>query len=506
MQLNQRNLGALAKHVQISDYPRYSRAPDSCNMRICHIGVGGFHRAHQANYLHQLLQQGGGQGWGIYGIALMPNDLSLYSAMQTQDKLYSLWELEGEEREVRIIGSIIEFVNAINDREPAISAISHPDTRIVSLTITEKGYCLDASGELDLTHPDITQDIALPEKPTSAIGLIVRALMRRRDQDLPPVTVMSCDNLIANGEQARKAIIGLARAIDTDLAAWIQAHVSFPLSMVDRITPRPKSSTCTQLANSVGIEDQCLLVCESWKQWILEDNFCNGRPAFERAGVTITDSVHLYEAMKVSMLNGGHSALSHIGILLSYQRVDEAASDPDLQQWLNGYMQEVEETLISLPGINFAEYRQSLISRFANSAIEDSLFRLAEDSSSKFQQCLLEPLRKRFHKKEPCPYIAAAITIWIIFLDSISDQDELLCEYKDSNTTRLLKLASETKASNDPTIFLVDILNLEGECLDYFAAQVNAVLTGINNDICSLRSWIREFNLAKTSSPIKNAP
>ncbi|WP_269620649.1 mannitol dehydrogenase family protein [Zhongshania sp. BJYM1] len=490
MLLNQRNLEALLRESGITDYPNY---PRHCNKRICHIGVGGFHRAHQARYLHSLLCGGDAEGWGIYGIALMPSDRPLLQTMQAQDNLYSLWELEGEQREVRIIGSIMAYIDAIDDREPAIQALCHPETRIVSLTITEKGYCLDASGKLDLSHPAIAADIAQAEIPLSAIGLIVYALRLRQRRGLPGFTIMSCDNLIANGEQARKAVTGLARAIDSDLATWIESQVSFPLSMVDRITPRPNPAIAAQLANSLNFEDKCLLTCESWTQWVLEDDFCNGRPSFELAGVTLTDNVHLYEKLKVGLLNGGHSALSHIGLLLSYRRVDHAASDPLLQRWLSGYMQEIAETLAPLPDIHIGKYRQILIKRFANPSIEDSLFRLAEDTSSKFEQTLLPPLQARLAESKPAAYLAATVALWIYFLKWVAEDEDLRQNYIDARATELIKIAKDTIRTKKSSLFVATSLQLEGPNLSSFSSQVDSVLLALEEHSNNLQSWLTAF-------------
>lgn len=471
--------------VEVPGYPRVIK------QRICHLGVGAFHRAHQAVYLHQLLQQGLAQGWGICGIGLRPADQAIHQALRNQDYLYSVWELEGDSKRVSVIGSIMDYVDASADLSAAVSVLSDVETRIISLTITEAGYCLKANGDLNLQHEDIAYDLANPETPRSAPGLIVRALQVRRDAGLKGLTLMSCDNLIENGLRLKESILGFSQQLDCSLSEWIEQEVSFPCSMVDRITPVLTAAQRQQFVNEWSVQDDALIMCEGWLQWILEDHFVAGRPEFEKVGVVISDDVKIYEDMKVGLLNGGHSALSHIGLLLGHTRVHEALADPKLRRWLLAYMSEASQTLQPIAGINFAEYQASLIQRFSNSVIADRLTRLAQDSSAKFQQNLLPPLIKRLSKGLSTPYFSATIAFWIHYLATLPTTGPDRDAYLDPRKEEIIKLAVEGSASKDPARFVAAILQLSPEFTQRFSSDVAAHLraietTGITAHVATL--------------------
>ncbi|HVT37374.1 MAG TPA: mannitol dehydrogenase family protein, partial [Nevskiaceae bacterium] len=360
--------------------PRYARRSER---RICHIGAGRFHRAHQAYYLHRLLQQGDGEGWGICAIGLKRADAEVHARLQPQDQLYSLWELDGDKRRGTVVGSLMQWVDAAADADAAIAVMADPATHIISLTVTESGYCLDARGALDCAHPDIAHDLA-GGAPRSAPGLIVRALAARRAAGGSGVTLMSCDNLLENGKVLRACMLHFAQRVDAALERWIERECSFPCSMVDRITPAADDARSAQLSRELGLRDDALVFCEPWQQWVIEDHFVAGRPAFEKAGAVFSMRVRDYERMKVGMLNGGHSALSHVGLLLGHTRVHEALAVPELRLWLAAYMDDVAQVLPPLPGVNYLEYRDALLARFSNPAIEDRLARLALDTTAKY--------------------------------------------------------------------------------------------------------------------------
>ncbi|MBW2942643.1 mannitol dehydrogenase family protein [Zhongshania aquimaris] len=450
------------------ELPTYTR---QLKKRIVHIGVGGFHRAHQANYLHMLLQSKQGSDWGICGLALMPADTKLYQAMQAQDCLYSLWETDQHAQTGHVIGSIMEFIDATDDSHAAHAVLIDPATKIVSLTITEKGYYLNASGKLDLQSLAISSDLRNPEKPRSAIGILVKALHSRWQAGGKAFTVMSCDNLLANGDQAREAITSYAMQWLPALAEWIRAEVCFPLSMVDRITPATVASDAALISNRWGVDDQCLLICEPWSQWILEDHFSDGRPAYELAGVTLSAHVHRYEEMKVGLLNGSHSALSHIGLLMGYELVDQAAADPEIHGWLVSYMQAVQDTLSPLPDIDYSEYCRTLIARFRNPAIKDRLLRLAEDSSSKFLQCLLAPLKARLAMGLDVTAFARVIAVWIWYLNSLHSDRDAYDSYRDTSKDQLISLAKNVVGTLNASEFIAQVFKLEGSELALFAEE-----------------------------------
>ncbi|MES2488245.1 MAG: mannitol dehydrogenase family protein [Pseudomonadota bacterium] len=458
------------------EVPTYSRV---IKKRICHLGVGAFHRAHQAVYLHKLLQRGLAQGWGICGIGLRPADQRVHQALLRQDYLFSVWELEGSSKHAAVIGSIMDYVDASTDSDAALDILSDAETCIISLTITEAGYCLLANGELNQQHEDIAHDLAHPEQPRSAAGLIVRALQIRRDTGLAGFTLMSCDNLIENGHRLRDSVIGFSKCVDTELAQWIEREVSFPCSMVDRITPALEPAQRQKFENEWGVKDDALIMCESWQQWILEDNFVAGRPEFEKVGVVISKNVPLYEDMKVGLLNGGHSALSHISLLMGYNQVHEALTDSRLRAWLVGYMHEVAETLEPIAGINFADYQTSLIRRFSNPAIADRLTRLAQDSSAKFQQTLLPPLVKRLSLGLSTTHLAATIAFWIHYLGMLSKCSNDRDAYLDPRKDELINLATKAIDSQDPSAFVAATLQLSPAHAERFNAELALQLSGI---------------------------
>jgi mannitol 2-dehydrogenase len=477
--LNRDNLPRIAKLAvdgQPVEWPNY---PRQLRQRICHIGVGAFHRAHQAQYLHRLLQQGLADGWGICGIGLRPADLPVHRALQAQGGLYSLWEVEGASRRGKVIGSIMAHIDASEDRRPAIEVLGDEATRIVSLTITEAGYCLAPAGGLDLRHPDIAHDLLQAEAPRSAPGLIVRALARRRGAGMRGFTLMSCDNLIENGARLRSAVLGLAQALEPALARWIESEVSFPLSMVDRITPATDAGRREALCAQWGVADEAMVMCEPWQQWVLQDAFVAGRPAFEQAGVTLSDRVKDFEEIKIGLLNGGHSALSHLGLLLGYTRVHEALGDPLLRQWLSGYMAEAAQTLHSLPGMELSEYQAALIRRFLNPAIEDRLLRLAQDSSAKFLQVLAPLLVRHFDSGADTRRMGAAIALWIVYLSRLGNNAAAREQYLDASKDTLIPLAVQAVSRLDASGFLAAALPLAAAHAPRFAAAIEAHLRGI---------------------------
>lgn len=464
-------VGGLAVEV-----PRYTR---KIERRICHVGVGGFHRAHQAHVLHELLQSGSAAGWGICGIGLKPFDRALLETLGRQDGLYSLWESDPGDRRVSVLGSIMELHDASRDVTGAIARIADPATRIVSLTITEAGYCLGADGDLDETRPDIDHDLAFPAAPVSAPGLLVAGLDARRAAKAGGVTLMSCDNLVENGHKLKRAVLDFARRRDATLARWIDDEVRFPLSMVDRITPAADAQRREASCAEWGVKDDALVLCEGWRQWILEDDFAAGRPAFEDAGVVLSNEVSLYEDMKVGMLNGGHSALSHLSLMLGHVKVHEAVADPAIARWLTGYMTEVAQTLEPIGGVDFGAYRESLVRRFANPAVEDRLLRLAQDTSAKFQQALLPPLVKRLERGQPVSHLATAIALWIVYLRRTAADPASSDAYLDVRKADAMPLAAKAVASGDAGGFLAAMLPLHSSHAGAFRDAVGAQLRSI---------------------------
>lgn len=298
--------------------------------RIVHLGCGAFHRAHQALYTHHLLEQTDSD-WGICEVNLMPgNDRVLIENLKKQQLLYTVAEKGADDTVLKVIGSMKEALHPdLDGCDGILQAMARPQTAIVSLTVTEKGYCTDAaSGQLDLNNPLIQHDLANPAAPKSAIGYIVQALHLRREQGLAAFTVMSCDNVRENGHVAKVAVLGLAQARDPELAKWIETHATFPCTMVDRIVPAATPEMLQEVADQLGVYDPCAIACEPFRQWVIEDNFVNGRPDWDKVGAQFVADVVPFEMMKLRMLNGSHSFLAYLGYLGGYETIADTMTNP----------------------------------------------------------------------------------------------------------------------------------------------------------------------------------
>lgn len=419
MKLSNENLPRLPKRLITPGYDR-----GQVTQGIVHIGVGGFHRAHQAVYTEQLLKQGDAQCWGICGVGLRDEDCAMRDALASQDYLYTLYELgDSADTEIQVVGSIGDFLLAGDDREALIARLADPATRIVSLTITEGGYCTDDStGEFLSALPEIRHDLANPQAPTTVFGFLTEALARRRDAGVAPFTVMSCDNLPHNGRVARNALLGFAALRDQALCDWIAEHVTFPNSMVDRITPMTSEAHRQQLRDETGIEDAWPVVAEPFIQWVLEDKFCNGRPAWEKAGVQFTDDVAPYEEMKIGLLNGSHQALAYLGALLGYQYAHETMQDTQLRDYVRAYMdRDVTPLLPAVPGIDLEEYKDTLIERFSNSTICDQLSRIGYDGSSRLPKFVVPTLKGQINAGVSLQRTALIFAAWCQYQSGVDE-------------------------------------------------------------------------------------
>ena len=387
---------------------------------IAHIGVGGFHRSHLAFVTDKLRQMqhtaagGGGanaakggddEAWGILGVGLMPWDKKMADVLKKQDGLYALLLRGNSSASARVIGSLLDFLFVPDAPEASLARLCAPSVKIISLTVTEKGYYRNIDGDLDVKNALVREDIegwrALDggkrglAQPKTAFGLICTVLQRRRADGLGPLTVFSCDNLPMNGSVCRAVTLRFAREVDAGLAAWMEQHVSFPNSMVDRITPATEPEHRQLLSEEYGIEDEWPVIAEPFLQWVIEDDFVAGRPAWERAmpvDVLVTSNVEPYELMKLRLLNSSHSALSYAAMLCEHKFVDDALADPDVFAYLRAYMSEVVKTLGEVQGVDLQEYQRSLLERFSNVFIKDKLARLAQDGSQKFMNTLRDAL------------------------------------------------------------------------------------------------------------------
>lgn len=387
--------------------------------RMVHLGCGAFHRAHQALYTHHLLETTASD-WGYCEVNLMPgNDRLLIEALRKQQCLYTVAEKGADATELKVIGSMKEALHPELDGCRAIlDALVRPETVIVSLTVTEKGYCAEpASGELDLNHPLIKHDLAAPDRPKSAIGYIVEALRLRRQLGLRPFTVMSCDNLRENGHVARIAVLGLARARDAGLADWIAQQVTFPCTMVDRIVPAATPQALQEIADSLGVDDPCAIACEPFRQWVIEDNFVNGRPDWDRVGAQFVDDVVPFEMMKLRMLNGSHSFLAYLGYLGGCDAIADTMTHAQYRQAALALMMQEQAPTLSMPaGTDLAAYAKGLIERFSNPSLRHRTWQIAMDGSQKLPQRMLDPIRQHVAEGTNFRHLALGVAGWMRYI------------------------------------------------------------------------------------------
>lgn len=407
---------ALPAHVQ---QPRYDR--QQLRSRIVHFGFGAFHRAHQALLTNRVLNEKGGD-WGICEISLFSGDV-LMSQLRAQDHLFTVLEKGAEGNEAIIVGAVHECLNAKLDSLPAIiEKFCEPQVAIVSLTITEKGYCIDpATGKLDLQNSRIIHDLENPSEPHSAPGILVEALHRRRERGLPAFTVLSCDNIPDNGHVVKNAVLGMAQKRSPALAAWIDSHVSFPGTMVDRIVPAATEASLAEITETLGVEDPCAISCEPFIQWVVEDNFVAGRPAWEVAGVQMVQDVLPWEQMKLRMLNGSHSFLAYLGYLAGYAHINECMEDAAFREAARRLMLDEQAPTLRIKDVDLTVYADSLLERFANPALQHRTWQIAMDGSQKLPQRMLDGIRVHLERKTQWPLLALGVAGWIRY---VSGTDE----------------------------------------------------------------------------------
>ncbi|MFI7669432.1 mannitol dehydrogenase family protein [Nocardia sp. NPDC049526] len=447
-------IDGLAPEVSVPTYDR-----TRIRTGIVHFGVGGFHRAHQAMYIDRLLEQGRATDWGICGVGVLPADRRMRDVLAAQDGLYTLsvTEPDGTWR-TRVIGSIIEYLYAPDDPEAVIEKLADPATRIVSLTITEGGYNFSATtGEFDAADPAIRADLAPDGLPRTVFGLVTEALVRRRARGIAPFTVMSCDNIEGNGHIAQATFGAFARLRDRELGDWVERAVRFPNSMVDRITPVTPAEAAAELSRRYGLEDRWPVVTEPYTQWVLEDSFTLGRPDFDDVGVQLVADVAPYELMKLRLLNASHQALAYLGYLSGYRLVHEAVQDPDFRRFLLRYMdREATPTLRPVPGVDLNRYKHTLIERFSNPAIGDTIARLCAESSDRIPKWLLPVIRQQLDTRDGSGEIDCAATIvagWARYAEGVDEHGEPI-EIIDRLRDQLTPLARRQR--DDPTAFLSD--------------------------------------------------
>ncbi len=475
--LSASTLDTLDPQVAIPTYDR-----DAVTVGMVHLGVGGFHRAHQAAFHDAIMNAGGPLDWGICGVGVLPIDLRMRDALRAQDGLYTLVAKHPDgTMEPRVIGSIVEYLFAPDEPEAVVEKLASPATRVVSLTITEGGYNVDdVTGAFDLEAPDVAHDLASPRTaPRTAFGLVAEALRRRRDRGLGAFTVMSCDNLQGNGTVARTAFGAFAAALDRDLGAWVEANVPFPNSVVDRITPVTTDVDRLAVHELYGIEDQAPVVCEPFIQWVLEGSRAGALPPYADVGVRLVDDVLPHELMKLRLLNAGHQAVTYFGRLFGYQFVHEATRDPLIETFLNRYLdEEAVPTLTGVPPAEIAAFRDAIPDRFGNPAIADTLERIATDASDRIPKFLLPVVRDRLARGEDVTLAAAVVASWARCLDGLDEEGELIA-ISDRRHDELMARVRHRRA--DPDAFIGDQA-IFGDLAEHegFAAPYRATLASLD--------------------------
>ena len=406
----------LPANVQLPQYDR-----QQLRSRIVHFGFGAFHRAHQALLTNRVLNQHGGD-WGICEISLFSGD-QLMSQLRQQDHLFTVMEKSAAGNQPIIIGAVKECLNARLDSLAAIiEKFCEPQVAIVSLTITEKGYCIDpATGHLDLTQPRIVHDLQSPDEPHSAPGILVEALHRRRERGLPAFTVLSCDNIPDNGHVVKNAVLDMAAKRDPQLASWIAEHVSFPGTMVDRIVPAATDASLAEITRELGVEDPCAISCEPFIQWVIEDNFVAGRPDWGSVGAQLVDDVLPWEEMKLRMLNGSHSFLAYLGYLAGYAHISDCMQDASYRRAARHLMMEEQAPTLRISGVDLGAYADSLIERFSNPALQHRTWQIAMDGSQKLPQRLLDGIRIHLKQGSRWPLLALGVAAWMRYVSGVDD-------------------------------------------------------------------------------------
>ncbi|WP_158783569.1 mannitol dehydrogenase family protein [Pantoea sp. BAV 3049] len=452
--------------------PEYDRK--KLRTRMVHIGFGAFHRAHQAVCSDRLANEHGSD-WGYCEVNL--NSGELIQALKKQDCCYTVAEMAGDDMALRVIGVVTSALHGKSDGINAvIDELCQPDVAIVSMTVTEKGYCYEpSSGKLDLAHPSIVHDIANPQAPISLPGLILAGITRRRELGLPPFSVMSCDNMPENGHVTRNVIVGLAEKHSAELAEWIGKNLTFPSTMVDRIVPAMTEETHATLRVKLGCDDPVSVACEPFLQWVIEDNFVSGRPQWEKAGAELVSNVLPYEEMKLRMLNGSHSFLAYLGYLAGYQHISDCMADTHFRQAARQLMMDEQAPTLHTQGVDLGAYADSLIARYENLAIKHRTAQIANDGSQKLPQRWLDSIRWHLNNGSDFDLLALGVAGWIRYVGGVNEQGEPI-EIRDPMRDLLAQRVAETAEGEARVAALLSIKAVFGEDLatcTQFVSRVN---------------------------------
>lgn len=430
---------------------------------IVHIGLGNFHRAHQAWYLHRLFQQGLNTDWAIIGAGVRPYDEQMRLKMKAQDYLTTLIELDPEGSSAEVCGSMIDYVPIVEGNAPLIERMTDPAIRIVALTVTEGGYYIcPATKGFDVNHPDIQHDAENPDTPKTAFGAMVAALRFRRDHGIGPFTALCCDNLQGNGHILRQTVVSLARLSNPELADWIVTNCSFPNSMVDSIVPATGPRELA-LAQSFGIDDAVPVTHERFRQWVMEDEFCAGRPDWDRVGATFSDNVHGYEAQKIRILNAGHQIFVSVAEILHIDTISEALGHKKIHDFFHKVeMEEIVPHVVPVPGMTPEQYVDLIDRRFANPKIVDTTRRVSFDGSSRHPGFIIPTIRDGLNANTPVNGLALVEAAWARMCEGTRDDGTKI----DPNDPFWDELTEKAKAAKtNPRVWL-EMRNIYGDLVE----------------------------------------
>ena len=486
--LSQANLGELPANIRVPQYDRSALTPG-----IVHIGLGNFHRAHQAWYLHRLFDAGLCQDWAIIGAGVRPNDAVQRERLLQQDCLTTLIELDPSGMSVEVCGAMIDYLPVEEENASLIAQMADPAIRIVALTVTEGGYFVDpVTGGFDTEHPDILHDAAHPDTPRTAFGAMIAALRKRRDAGHGPFTGQSCDNLQGNGKILRQTVISLAEMSDPDLASWIDDNCSFPNAMVDCIVPATGPNELA-LVQSFGVADQAPVTHENFRQWVIEDDFCAGRPDWDKAGATFSSHVHDYETMKLRVLNGGHQIVADAGEVLNIPTISAATSHPQIRGLLREVVtEEIAPYVKPVDGNDPLDYLDLIDRRFANPKIEDTTRRVAFDGTSRHPGFLIPSIRDGLEGGTTVRGLALVTATWARYCEG-TREDGSIVEPNDPNWDELTATA---KAAMDTPAAWLELRHIYGDLADQpaFAEPFAKWLTQIYADgiEATIESYLNE--------------
>lgn len=433
------DLSALPEGIE---KPRYDRS--RLRPRLLHLGFGAFARAHWMGYHQDFLHKHMNSDWGVVVTDLKYN-ADRFGLLEENDRLYSVLEYSDTIDHLRVIGAILQTAHPErNGMDGFFEPFMYPDLAIVSLTVTEKGYCL-SGGALDTANPEIVHDLANPHEPQTAIGALVEALRRRREAGLDAFTILSLDNLPSNGKTCQKAVMSYVEKLDADLAAWVEANVTFPCSMVDRIVPALTEESRALIRARLGFDDANGIVCEPFRQWVIEDNFVKGRPDWDEVGAQFATDVEPFENMKLRMLNGTHSTMAYLGYLSGYETIAETIADPDFKTLVYDAMTREIAPTVKVDA-DLDAYRDALIERYSNGMLKHRTWQIAMDGSQKLPQRLLNTIRDRFHAGEPAIRLCLGVAAWMRYVSGVDENGDEI-DVRDPMAERLVFLGKQAKAN-----------------------------------------------------------